>query len=607
MEDNLIFNSQHLQDIFIFRNLINQKCNGIFVEIGGNDGKTYSNSLFFENYLGFTGMLIEPLPESFEILKKTRPNCKCLNYCISKTDGLVDFCIPYGGSMCAGIQNTLREELTLSDTNKIIKIPSVPFYKILNTNVYKYIDIFFIDVEGGELEVLETMDWNINIYIICIEIDGFNKEKDEKCKQILKDNGFEEEVVLSINSIWINRNNKRKDIYIEKNKDLFTKLVGEYPYIENKDGKHIYLEKAWIDHLYKIICKYEKEKRNCIEIKNVTSFDDYMKNKPNIITALCFNEIIYNCVPLSNPSIMKTNTYYLHDNTYKEFDSDSDSDVKIKLDPNIIYIMAVNKFNHYHHNMTEVVVILHIYLNYFKNITLNNKKFALIVCKHTNSYFMSEIFKLFDFQNQIYFIDDNKFYDGNFLYLKHMGGQADVHFIGHILPCFPRQQSPIFQQLIKKANDKYRNEPVFDKLYLTRKHVYNATWNRRIITNITLVNNILKDNNFHEFEGGTVNDFLYQIYIVNNANIIFGEQGTGLVNMVFAHKNAKLITINCPFRQWFNPLYKEFCDNSDVEYCVYMDCEDAKEHKDNYGQFNRPYKVNNINNFKKWLLENIHN
>ena len=82
------------------------------------------------------------------------------------------------------------------------------------------------------------------------------------------------------------------------------------------------------------------------ELKNVTSFDDFMKNKPNIISTLCLNEIIYNCVPLSNPSIMKTNTYYLHDTEYKEFNYDSD--VKIKLDPNIIYIMAVNNYNHYH-------------------------------------------------------------------------------------------------------------------------------------------------------------------------------------------------------------------------------------------------------------------
>ena len=64
------FYSQHFQDFFIFRNFINQKCDGIFVEIGGNDGNTYSNTKFFEDNLGFTGMLIEPHPEQFKNMKK---------------------------------------------------------------------------------------------------------------------------------------------------------------------------------------------------------------------------------------------------------------------------------------------------------------------------------------------------------------------------------------------------------------------------------------------------------------------------------------------------------------------------------------------------------
>ena len=46
MSDNIIeFSLQHFQDV-------NQKNNGIFVDIGAKNGITYSNSLFFEKYLG---------------------------------------------------------------------------------------------------------------------------------------------------------------------------------------------------------------------------------------------------------------------------------------------------------------------------------------------------------------------------------------------------------------------------------------------------------------------------------------------------------------------------------------------------------------------------
>jgi hypothetical protein len=43
-------------------------------------------------------------------------------------------------------------------------VNSIPFYEILNKNIYDYVDIILIDVEGGELDLLETMDWLISIY-----------------------------------------------------------------------------------------------------------------------------------------------------------------------------------------------------------------------------------------------------------------------------------------------------------------------------------------------------------------------------------------------------------------------------------------------------------
>jgi FkbM family methyltransferase len=256
------FSSQHFQDVFIYRNLINQKNNGIFVEIGGNDGISYSNSLFFEKYLGFTGMLIEPVPESFEMMKKSRPNCKCFNYCISQTDGLVDFCIPDKCTMMAGIQKNLPNEF-IKKTCEIIQIPSIPFYKILNKDIYEYIDIFFIDVEGGELDVLKTIDWNIKIYLICIELDGINKEKDEKCRQLLKEKGFTQEVALQMNAIWINNKNKRKNLYVEKDKKLFTKPTVINKECINKDGSYIQKHEGFIHIIYNLICEYEKKYRNC--------------------------------------------------------------------------------------------------------------------------------------------------------------------------------------------------------------------------------------------------------------------------------------------------------------------------------------------------------
>lgn len=158
------FYSQHFQDVFIFRNLINRKnSNGIFVEIGAYNGIDHSNTKFFEDNLNFTGMLIEPHPMIFNELIKNRPKSLCHNVAVSKVDGVVNFSIPNGICAMGGIKNTTPwgSQFELND----LQVKSVPFNKILNKNIYNYVDIMFIDVEGGELDILQTMDWSISIYI----------------------------------------------------------------------------------------------------------------------------------------------------------------------------------------------------------------------------------------------------------------------------------------------------------------------------------------------------------------------------------------------------------------------------------------------------------
>ena len=64
-----------------------RKRRGFFVEAGANDGVSQSNTLYFERYLGWRGLLIEPIPELWEKCRRNRPKAiveKCalvsLNY-----------------------------------------------------------------------------------------------------------------------------------------------------------------------------------------------------------------------------------------------------------------------------------------------------------------------------------------------------------------------------------------------------------------------------------------------------------------------------------------------------------------------------------------------
>lgn len=47
--------------------------NGIFVEVGANDGQTQSNTAYFARHRGWRGLLIEPIPELAARCRVARP------------------------------------------------------------------------------------------------------------------------------------------------------------------------------------------------------------------------------------------------------------------------------------------------------------------------------------------------------------------------------------------------------------------------------------------------------------------------------------------------------------------------------------------------------
>ena len=218
--------SQQGEDIYINRNFINNQVpDGIFVELGAMNGITYSNTKFFEDTLKMSGTLIEPTNQYFELLNN-RPNCKNYNTAVNYTKNKVKF---LGDSATAGIVETMNENFKNNwHKNSFYEyyVDGEPFSNILNKSNITYIDLLTIDVEGGEEIVLKTMDFNIPVYLICIELDGYNIEKDERCRQILINNGFSFDRKICINEFWVNHNYYRKDLLYDNSiqKKSFTNL-----------------------------------------------------------------------------------------------------------------------------------------------------------------------------------------------------------------------------------------------------------------------------------------------------------------------------------------------------------------------------------------------
>ena len=226
-----IFYSQLGEDLYIYQHFVNRKTNGIFVELGGMDGITFSNSKFFEDVLGFKGVLIEPTA-LFHTMSRNRPNCKNYNYAINYEKSMVDF---VGDDASSGIIATMPEFMKqrYHQFSRIYEVPGIPIRDLLED--ISYIDLLFIDVEGAEKIVLETMNWDIEVYVIVIELHNIDIKKDEDCRNILREKGFKFDTRLCTNEIWYNENYLRKNILYNPKlilKGNSLQDFGHFPYVE---------------------------------------------------------------------------------------------------------------------------------------------------------------------------------------------------------------------------------------------------------------------------------------------------------------------------------------------------------------------------------------
>lgn len=171
--------SQNGQDKYLYETFFKDKKDGVFVEIGAYDGIRFSNSYFFENSLGWSGVCIEPNPEAFEKLKKNR-RCICVNGCITDFNGTADFLWIQGpGHFLSGLidkydpRHMERVEKTLLEhggKKELVKIDCLLLEDILKQNNIAHVDYLSIDTEGGEIDILRSINLkNVDISIIGIE------------------------------------------------------------------------------------------------------------------------------------------------------------------------------------------------------------------------------------------------------------------------------------------------------------------------------------------------------------------------------------------------------------------------------------------------------
>ena len=85
-------------------------------------------------------------------------------------------------------------------------VSCLPLHALLHMFGIARVDLFSLDVEGAELEVLKTVDFSaVRINVIVVEQDGGNTKKEEAVRQLLLANDFR--VDSSLDSIMAGRRN----------------------------------------------------------------------------------------------------------------------------------------------------------------------------------------------------------------------------------------------------------------------------------------------------------------------------------------------------------------------------------------------------------------
>jgi FkbM family methyltransferase len=189
---------------------------GFYIDVGAYHPFDGSNTfVLYRN--GWRGVNIDPNPRCKPLFDKYRPGDINLSCGISETGGMMKYYMLDGASsMNTFSKENLESFEMLNDVTKTIEIETRPLSLIIKEHVPRdvLIDFLNIDVEGYEMQVLNSIDWNY---------------KQPKIIALEQNNVFSmEEVFKSDAYVFLNHLN-----YTPVSKNLVTKTVSTVFYIKN--------------------------------------------------------------------------------------------------------------------------------------------------------------------------------------------------------------------------------------------------------------------------------------------------------------------------------------------------------------------------------------
>ena len=210
--------SQEGEDLILHRLLAidHREGSGFYVDVGAHHPQKYSNTYFF--YLkGWRGINIEARPGSKEEFDRERPNDINLELGIAREEGgltYYEFDLPAYNGFCEASARKVDE----TGGGKIVgtkEIKTAPLASVLEEHLPngQKIDFLTIDVEGLDLEVLRSNDWERFRPEVVVaednEFPGFARAGDSEVVKFLDGVGYEL-VGRAVNSLFFRTRSQKK-------------------------------------------------------------------------------------------------------------------------------------------------------------------------------------------------------------------------------------------------------------------------------------------------------------------------------------------------------------------------------------------------------------
>jgi len=196
--------AQLKEDLYMWTNHFYGMEKGIILESGALNGVLFSTSWFYEEFASWSAIHIEADPSNYDHLIQYRPKSLNINSAICEKSKVVHWTNDLeenGQQAVNGVFETMPDDVidqwhwalkgASLNSNLLLPLPCSTVTSLLDHLGVARIDIWVLDLMGGELAALRGMDFEkIKVSIIVVSSPGTDRKDDDEKLELLKNANY---------------------------------------------------------------------------------------------------------------------------------------------------------------------------------------------------------------------------------------------------------------------------------------------------------------------------------------------------------------------------------------------------------------------------------